>query len=106
MKFYLVRVQETREAVGFFWARDNAELCMLVDEIMNPDDAEAREIGVGGGIRWSGKVPYTFPHAPPKSPDDDDFSLDDIGLSEHLLHILIDRRKLRDDHWLPITEGR
>lgn len=73
MPAYFVRIIDTHDLVGFFFARDLEELAIIIDEATDPDVCEYVRIG-SGGIMWSGPataVPITWPD------DDDDDSLGD-----------------------------
>jgi hypothetical protein len=63
MPAFLVRVIDTRDLVGFFFANGLEELAIIIDEAIDPDDCEYIRIG-SGGIMWSGPaiaVPITWP---------------------------------------------
>ena len=74
MPAYFVRVIDTHDLVGFFFARDLEELAIIIDEATDPIDCEYLRIG-SGGIMWSSPavaVPITW------SSEDDHDSLGDL----------------------------
>lgn len=57
MRLFAVRMIEGQEAVGFFWCEDEFALIDLVDETVEPDQCEYRELTEPSGFAWSAKVP-------------------------------------------------
>jgi hypothetical protein len=55
MATFIVRVRDSREAIGVFAADDLDELCYLVDEVTDAPDCEYAEIE-NGGVIWPRKA--------------------------------------------------
>ena len=68
MSAYLVRVQNTHELVGIFWANNLVDLGWTIDEALDPSECEYKKLKFGG-IYWGSSVDVTLPL---KLSDDDE----------------------------------
>lgn len=57
MKLFAVRHIRNKEAVGFFWVRETANLIEWVDQVTEPVDCEIQEIEIEGGFGWESPAP-------------------------------------------------
>jgi hypothetical protein len=74
MPAYLVRLIDTRDLVGFFFAEDADDLELVVDECTDVPDCEYVELP-DGGIMWESPaidVPFQFDKDSPEPPDEED----------------------------------
>lgn len=69
MPAYFVRIMDTHDLVGFFFANGLEELAIIIDEATDPVDCEYIRIG-SGGIIWSSPA-VAVPIAWPDEDDDD-----------------------------------
>jgi hypothetical protein len=70
MTTFVVRVRDSREAIGIFSADDREELCYLVDEVTAATDCEFAEIR-NGGVIWpaeAGTLPVSADWEKEQSP--------------------------------------
>ena len=56
MKLFIVRVVTSKRIIGLFWC-DFPELTMLVDEEINPVEAEYCRIAGTASLRWGSRGP-------------------------------------------------
>src|SRR5690242_2747420 len=71
MPAYMVRVEGTRDIVGFFFAETMEDLLYAVDECTEPDGCEYVEMPVGGIMWTSLAIPVPIDHRS-DDPEDDD----------------------------------
>lgn len=104
MQAYLVRKNaeqdNPRELVGIYVASSMAQLRDMVDECINVDCADVRELGEGG-IYWPSKVAYRVPcTADPEEPD-----FPEIPGEASVCDFWFDAFYREDgEEWLPLSE--
>ncbi|QIB32665.1 hypothetical protein [Ancylobacter pratisalsi] len=69
MKLYAVRLMDTCEAVGVFWAPDVDELWVMVDAAADPGQCEFCLLKGIAAILWEGRTEARFGKA---APDDEE----------------------------------
>ena len=81
MATYLVRLQESNELVGIFWADNLKALGWLIDEAVDPFICEYKKLPYGG-IFWPNPIDVTIPlddSCFSADEDDDNFDPDPVG---------------------------
>jgi hypothetical protein len=60
MRLFAVRLIETKQAVGFFWAPDPIALWQMIDSVCDPSECECRQINDRAAITWQSQVKATL----------------------------------------------
>jgi len=60
MRLFAVRLIETKQAVGFFWAPDPIALWQMIDSVCDPSECECHPIKDSAAITWQGQVKATL----------------------------------------------
>lgn len=94
MGAYIVRVDETKELVGIFWADCTADLVDAVDEFIDAATVEYAKLRAGG-IFMSGRCPAV--------PTDDDLYTSDWLVDPLRSESLIDAMETPAMRWHPFT---
>lgn len=74
MPAYLVRIIDSQDLVGIFFASNVTQLMVTVDECCDPGDCEYASLGVGG-IMWT-RPAIPVPIELPEDVDDASFEVD------------------------------
>jgi hypothetical protein len=84
---YVVRVQETKEIVGFFVVERFADLADVVDELCDPSGCEAVKLKSHGGIFIDGGAPgIPVPESPADGDHPDGWGAEQEEWHEKLFH--------------------
>jgi hypothetical protein len=103
MSTYLVRLKDTKEAVGIFMAGDLNALWDSVDEVTSPTECEYRRLaGAGLAIHWKDSGAAMFGVNGVNPADGEDVNLDDLSngitFSESLVEAILNEKA----GWTPV----
>jgi hypothetical protein len=104
MPAYLVRIIDTRDLVGFFYAEDEDELEFVADECTETADCEYVELPVGG-IMWESPAIDVPIEKSADSPTDDEDDVPDLpwsgaALTDSWFSVIYG---LTDEQWTPFV---
>jgi hypothetical protein len=104
MPAYLVRIIDTRDLVGFFYAEDEDELEFVADECTETADCEYVELPVGG-IMWESPAIDVPIEKSADSPEDDENDIPELpwsgaALTDSWFSVIYG---LTDGQWTPFV---
>lgn len=97
MAVIAVRMKETHEAIGFFWAEGLRDTYWLIDECVDPAQCEYAVLR-RGGVFWQGTAPNT---AWPVQSVDDEVSMNGLSFCDSTNSVFLDKLD-----WKPFPADR